>query len=84
MSDKKQDWIFVPKNVGERLPRIVLQDERFKSFDLNHLIGKPVVLFYFLNIHHPFYTKGKLAWQYNPTDMMVLCHDCHKKIHNIE
>ncbi len=54
MSDKKQDWIFAPKNKGERLPRIVLQDERFKSFDLNHLIGKPVVIFYFLSIHHPF------------------------------
>lgn len=54
MSDKKQDWIFTPKNRGERLPRIVLQDERFKSFDLNHLIGKPVVVFYFLSIHHPF------------------------------
>ena len=37
-----------------------------------------------LNIHHPFYTKGKLAWQYNPTDMMVLCIDCHKNIHNIK
>lgn len=36
-----------------------------------------------LNIHHPFYTKGKLAWEYNPSDMMVLCLDCHKKIHNI-
>ncbi len=52
--DKKQDWIFSPKNIGERLPRIVLQDERFKPFDLNHLIGKPVVVFYFLSIHHPF------------------------------
>lgn len=37
-----------------------------------------------LNIHHPFYTKGKLAWQYNPSDMMVLCRDCHKNIHNIK
>lgn len=37
-----------------------------------------------LNIHHPFYTKGKLAWEYNPSDMMVLCHKCHKKIHNIK
>lgn len=54
MLDKKQDWVFIPRNRGERLPRIVLQDERFKSFDLNHLIGKPVVLFYVLNIHHPF------------------------------
>lgn len=54
MADKKQDWVFAPKNMGERLPRIVLQDERFKSFDLNHLIGKPVVMFYFLSIHHPF------------------------------
>lgn len=54
MSDKKQDWVFAPKNMGERLPRIVLQDERFKPFDLNHLIGKPVVIFYFLSIHHPF------------------------------
>jgi peroxiredoxin len=65
MSDKKQDWIFVPKNVGERLPRIVLQDERFKSFDLNHLIGKPVVLFYFLNIHHPFCSALLKAIQHN-------------------
>jgi peroxiredoxin len=54
MPDKKQDWVFTPKNMGERLPRIVLQDERFKSFDLNHLIGKPVVIFYLLSIHHPF------------------------------
>ena len=37
-----------------------------------------------LNIHHPFYTKGKLAWQYNPSDMMVLCRYCHKEIHNIK
>ena len=37
-----------------------------------------------LNIHHLHYNSGSKAWEYNVNEVMVLCHDCHKKIHNIK
>ena len=37
-----------------------------------------------LQVHHLRYEKGKLAWEYSYKEVIVLCKDCHKKIHNIE
>jgi len=36
-----------------------------------------------LQVHHPKYISGKLAWEYNCNEVMVLCSDCHCKEHNI-
>lgn len=37
-----------------------------------------------LQIHHPKYKTGHLAWEYTCNDVIVVCRDCHKKIHNIK
>lgn len=36
-----------------------------------------------LQIHHPKYVKGCLAWEYSCKEVIVVCRDCHKKIHGI-
>ena len=37
-----------------------------------------------LQIHHPKYKSGRLAWEYTCNEVIVVCSDCHKKIHNIK
>lgn len=37
-----------------------------------------------LNIHHLLYHQGCKAWEYNVLEVRVLCHQCHKKVHNIQ
>lgn len=37
-----------------------------------------------LQVHHIKYTKGARAWEYNVNEVMVVCKDCHKKLHNIK
>lgn len=34
-----------------------------------------------LNIHHPFYKRGAMIWQYEVVELMCLCHKCHKNEH---
>lgn len=34
-----------------------------------------------IQIHHTHYITGRKAWEYMPTDVLVLCKDCHGKIH---
>lgn len=37
-----------------------------------------------LVIHHPQYKDGYNAWDYSVKDVVCLCNNCHKKIHNIK
>ena len=37
-----------------------------------------------LQIHHPNYVYGRKAWEYSVDDVVVLCNNCHKKLHNIK
>lgn len=37
-----------------------------------------------LHIHHREYYKNRHAWEYLPNEVMVLCGDCHRHIHNIK
>lgn len=37
-----------------------------------------------LQVHHLQYRNNAMAWEYNCNEVMVLCRDCHKKIHNIK
>lgn len=36
-----------------------------------------------LQVHHPKYKSGKLAWEYTCNEVMVVCRTCHEKIHHI-
>lgn len=35
-----------------------------------------------LNVHHLSYKENKKAWEYSMSNFIVLCRDCHKKVHN--
>lgn len=36
-----------------------------------------------LNIHHVKYINNRFAWEYLPSDVLVVCESCHRNIHNI-
>lgn len=36
-----------------------------------------------LQVHHTHYNKGAKAWEYTCNDVMVVCRECHKKIHEL-
>lgn len=66
----------------------LLEDKRWKEFRLKVLSergnkceccgGADV-----LQIHHTFYIRGKMPWEYDIKDMRVLCRTCHQKIHHL-
>lgn len=37
-----------------------------------------------LQVHHTHYDKNCKAWEYSCRDVLVVCRDCHKKIHKIQ
>lgn len=34
-----------------------------------------------LHVHHRHYVKGRMAWEYEPGELTVLCEDCHEEEH---
>ena len=36
-----------------------------------------------LQVHHPKYIRGRKAWEYTCKEVMVVCKECHEKIHNL-
>lgn len=34
-----------------------------------------------LNVHHKYYRKGRMAWEYEDHELMALCESCHKQDH---
>ncbi|WP_029327690.1 HNH endonuclease [Bacteroides sp. 14(A)] len=36
-----------------------------------------------LNIHHVKYINNRFAWEYLPSDVLVVCESCHRNIHKI-
>lgn len=37
-----------------------------------------------LHVHHPFYTRGAMIWEYASEDLHCLCHKCHKDAHALD
>lgn len=37
-----------------------------------------------LNVHHPFYNRGAMIWEYETNELQCLCQPCHKNIHSID
>lgn len=35
-----------------------------------------------LHVHHPFYKRGAMIWDYDKTELDCLCHKCHKDAHS--
>jgi len=37
-----------------------------------------------LNVHHPYYNRGAMIWQYECYELLCLCNKCHKEEHAID
>jgi hypothetical protein len=37
-----------------------------------------------LHVHHPFYKRGAMIWEYEKTELECLCEKCHKEAHAID
>lgn len=37
-----------------------------------------------LHVHHKRYVKGRMAWEYEPHELAVLCAECHEEEHAIQ
>jgi len=37
-----------------------------------------------LHVHHGTYIKGRKIWEYIPCQLITLCDDCHKKVHELK
>jgi hypothetical protein len=37
-----------------------------------------------LQVHHRYYIKGRLPWEYKSDALQTLCAECHQKLHNAE
>ena len=67
----------------------LLEDKRWKEFRLKVLSERGNKCEFcggtdVLQIHHTFYIRGKMPWEYDIKDMRVLCKKCHQRIHNIQ
>lgn len=36
------------------------------------------------NVHHKHYVLGRLPWEYSDDELMLVCHTCHKEIHETQ
>lgn len=66
----------------------LLEDKRWKEFRLKVMSERGNKCeccggTHILQIHHTFYIRGKMPWEYNIDDMRVFCKKCHQRIHNI-
>jgi 5-methylcytosine-specific restriction endonuclease McrA len=66
-----------------------LQDKRWEAFRkfVFAVRGKKCEMCggtHILQVHHPKYKTGKLAWEYTCNEVQVLCKECHEKVHNIK
>ena len=67
----------------------LLEDKRWKEFRLKVMSERGSRCeccggTHILQIHHTFYIRGKMPWEYEINDMRVLCKKCHQRIHNIQ
>lgn len=37
-----------------------------------------------LHVHHVRYHKGRKIWEYQPSELLVLCHECHESWHGLK
>lgn len=37
-----------------------------------------------LNVHHKRYVRGRMAWEYENKELMVVCDSCHTDAHNLK
>jgi hypothetical protein len=52
-------------------------DGRFYKGQKPDILGVPLIV----QIHHKYYIKGKLPWEYDVAAMVCVCRDCHVKVH---
>ena len=72
--DKTQDNYFVP--IAARR----LKKGEIDSIDVDILTNEWIFVNN-LHIHHKYYIKDKLPWEYNTDALQTLCWNCHEELH---
>lgn len=49
------------------------KDDDFQNYSWLHVLG--------LHVHHTYYQKGKLPWEYPDSSLQCLCASCHEELH---
>ncbi|MDD3005871.1 HNH endonuclease [Flavobacterium sp.] len=65
---------------GERF--YVFGQKNCKYSNLEYFIPQISTDRVILHVHHTFYVKDKLAWDYNDDDLITLCNKCHTEVHD--
>ncbi|MDM1409070.1 hypothetical protein, partial [Myroides sp. DF42-4-2] len=50
------------------------------AITISTVTDKPIIL----HVHHKYYIKDKLPWDYLDDALTTLCHGCHQGIHDVE
>ena len=69
----------------EQIKHPLWQKKRLEVLELNHFQCQTCgAKDEELHVHHPFYKRGAMIWDYDKTDLESLCHRCHKDHHSID
>lgn len=80
------------KNFGTEVTdgKLFVAVERDTTWAFINGIEKEVVMseefflqerYYQMQVHHKYYVRGKLPWEYDVKALQTVCHYCHKEIH---
>lgn len=90
-------WVSVAKYIGDTSRPFVFEDLRFCQKYLSRKSTNkkeyPSIFFFYadaydcenrvdLNVHHKYYVKGCMAWEYDNDSLTLLCSECHKNLHH--
>jgi hypothetical protein len=66
-------------------------EEFLAQLEANEYIGAPILPSRFktmgeviLQIHHTLYYWNRLPWQYNKSELNILCGQCHEEVHRLQ
>ena len=74
-------WDYYEKLLGEKFIGIASDVNDYEY--VNEKMGCPNIVGkqYCLQVHHKYYIKEKLPWEYNDDALITLCNWCHFKLH---
>lgn len=74
MAGKNEFWEAYRRPEWQRKRLEIMQRDRFECCDCGTEEKT-------LNVHHAYYKKGKMPWEYPSESLSTLCEDCHEERH---
>ena len=75
---KGKDWYedMLKSKAWKNKRKVILKRDKYKCTKCSSVIR--------LQIHHLYYIKGRKPWEYPNKALVILCNECHTKIHTIQ